>query len=157
VLPLFPAVALTAGNPPGAYAHTTGPIIAERKPAMTILLPADQEIQLALSAGPGHMRSGAALYVFGRHGYQLVRSGTNGFTCLVNRDDNQAGDHDLKPTCWDPEGTRTIVPVMLRVGELIANAATAGDIQKDIEDGYVRVTRTFQGAKSCHPLCKNGP
>lgn len=102
----------------------------------TILLPEAEEIQLALEAGPEHLRAEATVYVFGKEGYRKVRSGSNGFTCLVNRDGNQAGDNDLKPTCWDAEGSRTIVPVMLRVGELIARSASADDIKHDIDEGF---------------------
>jgi hypothetical protein len=104
--------------------------------AATVVLPEDEEAQLALEAGPEHVRAAATLYLFGHHGYRRVRGGTNGFTCLVNRDGNQSGDNYLKPTCWDPEGSRTIVPVMLRVGELIALSASADDIKRDIEAGF---------------------
>jgi hypothetical protein len=55
---------------------------------------------------------------------------------MVNRDGNQAGDNDLKPTCWDPEGSATIVPVMLRVGELMAQGKTADEIKHDIDAGF---------------------
>jgi hypothetical protein len=102
----------------------------------TILLPEQQEIQLALEAGPEHLRADATVYVFGKDGYRKVRTGTNGFTCLVNRDGNQNGDNDLKPTCWDPEGSRTILPVMLRVGELLARSASADEIKRDIDAGF---------------------
>lgn len=102
----------------------------------TILLPQEQEIQMALDAGPEHVRAAASVYVFGKDGYRKVRSGSNGFTCLVNRDGNQKNDQDLKPTCWDPEGSRTIVPVMLRVGELMARSASAQEIERDIEAGF---------------------
>jgi len=120
----------------GTYAQSTGHAIAHIGPAMTVILPEDQETKLALSAGPEHVREGAAIYVFARDGYRLTRAGTNGFTCLVNRDGNQSGDHDLKPTCWDPEGSRTIVPIMLRVGELLAKASTAEQIRQDIDQGF---------------------
>jgi hypothetical protein len=36
----------------------------------TILLPQDQEIQLALEAGPEHLRAAATVYVFGKDGYR---------------------------------------------------------------------------------------
>jgi hypothetical protein len=101
-----------------------------------IFLPQAQEIELALSAGPEHLRSEATVYVFGKKGYEKIRSGKNGFTCMVNRDGNQAGDNDLKPTCWDAEGSATIVPVMLRVGQLLAEGRTADEIKKDIEAGF---------------------
>lgn len=102
----------------------------------TIFLPEDKEIELALEAGPMHLREHASAYVFGKDGYRQVRRGTNGFTCLINRDGNQNGDNDLKPTCWDAEGSRTIVPIVLRVGELIAKAASAEEIELDIGAGF---------------------
>ena len=101
-----------------------------------IFLPQEQEIELALSAAPEHLRSDATVYAFGKKGYEKIRSGKNGFTCMVNRDGNQAGDNDLKPTCWDAEGSATIVPVMLRVGELMAQGKTADEIAHDIEAGF---------------------
>ncbi|HEX7296857.1 MAG TPA: hypothetical protein VF251_13965 [Pyrinomonadaceae bacterium] len=104
--------------------------------SVPILLPREQEIELALSAGPEHLRADATVYVFGGKGYEKIRDGKNGFTCLVNRDGNQSGDNDLKPTCWDPEGSATIVPVMLRVGELIALRKTAKEIAADIDAGF---------------------
>lgn len=101
-----------------------------------IFLPQEQEIELALSAAPEHLRPDATVYVFGKKGYEKIRSGKNGFACMVNRDGNQAGDNDLKPTCWDAEGTATIVPVMLRVGDLMAQGKTADEIAHDIDAGF---------------------
>jgi hypothetical protein len=113
-----------------------GTSIVQAAELATILLPQEQEIQTALEAGPEHLRAAATVYVFGKDGYRKVRDGNNGFTCMINRDGNQKGDNDLKPTCWDAEGSRTIVPVMLRVGELIARSASAEDIQRDIDAGF---------------------
>lgn len=101
-----------------------------------IFLPQEQEIELALSAAPEHLRSEATVYVFGKKGYEKIRTGKNGFTCMVNRDGNQSGDNDLKPTCWDTEGSATIVPVMLRVGELMAQGKTAQEIAQDIDAAF---------------------
>jgi hypothetical protein len=101
-----------------------------------IFLPLAQEIELALGAAPEHLRLDATVYVFGKNGYQKTRSGKNGFTCMVNRDGNQTGDNDLKPTCWDAEGSATIVPVMLRVGELMAQGKSAAEIKSDIDAGF---------------------
>jgi len=119
-------VSALAETPPADTAQSTTPIF----------LPQEQEIELALSAGPEHLRSEATVYVFGKKGYERIRSGKNGFTCMVNRDGNQAGDNDLKPTCWDAEGSATIVPVMLRVGQLLAEGRTADEIKNDIEAGF---------------------
>ena len=104
--------------------------------AMPIFLPQQQEIELALSAGPEHLRLEATVYIFGKKGYEKIRSGKNGFTCMVNRDGNQIGDNDLKPTCWDAEGSATIFPVMLRVGEMLAQGKTADEIRQDVDRGF---------------------
>jgi hypothetical protein len=101
-----------------------------------ILFSPQQEIDLALKAAPVHLRNGATVYTFGKKGYENARAGTNGFNCLVNRDGTQNGAQSVYPTCWDPEGSRTILPVMLRVGELIAQGKSAGEIKRDIEEGF---------------------
>jgi hypothetical protein len=102
------------------------------------LLSPEKEIELALKAAPAHLRSEATVYLFGKRGYAKARTGTNGFNCMVNRDGTQDGDNTLHPTCWDPEGSRTILPVMLRVGELIAQEKSAAEIKRDIDDGFAR-------------------
>jgi hypothetical protein len=100
------------------------------------LLSPQQEIELALKAAPVHLRNEATVYTFGKRGYERARAGTNGFNCMVNRDGIQNGDTAVHPTCWDPEGSRTILPVMLRVGELLAQQKSAAEIKRDIDDGF---------------------
>jgi len=102
----------------------------------TALMSPQQEIELALKAAPVHLRNGATVYTFGKKGYEKARTGANGFNCLVNRDGTQNGKQSVFPTCWDPEGSRTILPVMLRVGELIAQGKSAAEIKRDIEEGF---------------------
>jgi hypothetical protein len=102
------------------------------------LINREQEIDLALKAGPVHLRKDATVFVFSKTGYEKVRSGTNGFNCLVNRDGLQNGDTLVHPTCWDAEGSRTILPVMLRVGELLAQEKSADEIRRDIDDGFAQ-------------------
>jgi hypothetical protein len=100
------------------------------------LIPPTQEIELALKAGPVHIRAAATVYTFGKRGYEKAKSGTNGFNCMVNRDGIQNGDTAVHPTCWDPEGSRTILPVVLRVGELLAQQKSAAEIKHDIDEGF---------------------
>jgi mannose-6-phosphate isomerase-like protein (cupin superfamily) len=108
-----------------ANAQNTGGSLPE-------LLPRDQEIALALSAAPPHLRDGASVYVLESHGYKLVRKGNNGFTCLVHR------DHPMnqKPTCWDREGTDTIVPAVLREGQLLMQGKTVAEVRAEIKRGF---------------------
>jgi hypothetical protein len=104
----------------------------------TPTLSPEEETELALKAGPAHLRDAATVYVFGAKGYQKARTGTNGFNCMVNRDGIQNGDTAVHPTCWDREGSRTILPVMLRVGELLAEGKSAAEIKRDIDEGFAQ-------------------
>jgi hypothetical protein len=96
------------------------------------ILPREKEIELALSAAPEHLRKGAAVYVLERNGFVKIRDSTNGFTCIVNR------DHPLnqKPVCFDAEGTATILPKILRVGELLMRGKPMSEIDAEIAEGF---------------------
>src|ERR1700719_677306 len=96
------------------------------------LLSREKEVALALSAAPEHLRQGAAVYALERNGFVKVRDGSNGFTCIVNR------DHPLnqKPVCFDAEGTATILPKILRVGELLMQGKPMSEIDAEIAEGF---------------------
>jgi len=96
------------------------------------LLPREKEIALALSAAPEHLRNDAGVYVLERNGFVKVRDSANGFTCIVNR------DHPLnwKPVCFDAEGTATILPKILRVGELLMRGKPMSEIDVEIAAGF---------------------
>ena len=96
------------------------------------LLPREKEIELALSAAPEHLRKGAGVYVLERNGFVRVRESTNGFTCIVNRDHPLS----LKPVCFDAEGTATILPKILRVGELLMQGVPMSEIDKESTEGF---------------------
>jgi hypothetical protein len=123
VLPLALAALVSVVRP--------GPA-APVSPDVPELLPRDQEIALALSAAPEHLRTGAAVWVLEKNGFVKVRESTNGFGCIVNR------DHPLnrKPTCYDAEGVATIVPKVLRVGELLMQGKPLSEINAEIAEGF---------------------
>ena len=60
----------------------------------------------------------------------MARKGSNGFTCLVVRDYPQ----DLGPVCHDTEGTRTVVPRLLREAELRARGKSEQQIREEINE-----------------------
>ncbi|MEJ0034886.1 MAG: hypothetical protein WDO68_02160 [Gammaproteobacteria bacterium] len=103
---------------------------------VNVVLPGAAERELALSAAPEPLRAGATVYVFGKNGFEKARAGSNGFTCLVNRDAFIYGASHLKPTCWDAAGATTYVPVMLKLGELLARGASADAIRAAIDAGF---------------------
>jgi hypothetical protein len=103
---------------------------------LSTVFPPAVETTLALSAAPAHLRDGATVYVYGSKGYEKVRDGTNGFTCLLNRDGYLHGYKGFNPTCWDKPGEDTYVPVMLRVGALLSQQATVEAVRRDIDAGF---------------------
>jgi hypothetical protein len=92
----------------------------------------NRETEMALSAAPEHLRAGAGVYVLTTSGYKQTRRSTNKFTCIVNRDHPKA----LKPTCFDEEGSATILPKILRVGELMMQGKSSSEIAADIGAGF---------------------
>jgi hypothetical protein len=125
VRPCFLLLFVAASSNPGSPA---GPAPAARPR----VLERDAEITLALSAAPAHLRKEAGVYAFDKDGFVQVRPSSNGFTCIVNR------DHPLsrKPTCYDAEGTATILPKVLRVGELLAKGIPMPAIESEIAEGF---------------------
>jgi hypothetical protein len=109
---------------------------------LNVVLPRAAEEQLALSAAPEHLRAAATVYVYGERGYERIRAGSNGFTCLVNRDAFLYGAWAFKPTCWDIQGEKTYLPVMLKVGSMLAARESSQAIQAAIDTGFAN--RTFR-------------
>jgi len=99
------------------------------------VLPTTCEVELALSAAPLHLREGAGVVVYTADGYVQHREATNPYTCVVNRD----SPHNIKPTCFDAEGTATILPKIEFVGEQLARGVPTSEIwpavQERFEDG----------------------
>jgi hypothetical protein len=114
--------------------------------ALNVVLPRAAEERLALSAAPEHLRAEATVYVYGKTGFERTRNGTNGFTCLVNRDAFFYGAAEFKPTCWDSQGATTYVPVMLKTGELLARGESFGAIKAAIDAGFA--DKTYQAPHS---------
>src|SRR5688500_14785268 len=95
-------------------------------------IPKDREIELAMAAAPPEVARDASVYVWNSDGYELAKTGTNGFTCLVNRDSFLDGYEVLKPTCWDAHGGATIVPAIVAIEKLRADGKTRTEIIKEI-------------------------
>jgi hypothetical protein len=133
----FFIVALLVAGAPGAGAAQApareDPVAGTASAvALPEIPPVAVEMEMALGAAPAHLREGAGVYVLRDTGYEHVRESRNGFTCVVNRDHPRA----LKPTCWDAEGTRTIVPVVLLFGERLMQGVPLDSIDAEIDRGF---------------------
>ena len=98
--------------------------------------PRERQIQLALSAAPAEISSKATVYILGPHGYEKVREGANGFSCLVERAFIGTTEIAVGPACFDAEGSRTLVLTYLRREELRAQGKSEAEIKDDIANGY---------------------
>src|ERR1700677_2576716 len=96
----------------------------------------EQKIQLAMSAAPAEVSSNAAVYILGPKGYEKVREGTNGFSCFVGRHFVKPTETTVEPTCFDAEGSRTILLVYLRQEELRSSGKSEAVIKADVANGY---------------------
>jgi len=101
-------------------------------PKVAPLLPRDQEIALAESAAPPAVSKNAAVYVLEEKGYVRVRDGSNGFTCLVERD----LPLNIEPICYDQEGSATLVLAVMRKAELRRQGKSQDEVSADIGEGY---------------------
>ncbi|MEM9384469.1 MAG: hypothetical protein AAGA68_05365 [Pseudomonadota bacterium] len=90
------------------------------------------EAALALSAAPEHLRAQAGVWVLTDKGFHEARKTRNHFTCVVNRDDPRV----LKPTCYDAEGTRTILPKVRWIGEALLAGRSMQDIREEVRAGF---------------------
>ena len=92
----------------------------------------DAEIALAISAAPKHLQAGATVYTLERAGYVKVREGQNGLSCLVAAEPGGG----RSPTCWDREGSETILPVAMEEGRLRALGKSEAEIQAFVAEGF---------------------
>jgi hypothetical protein len=95
--------------------------------------PRDQQMSLAMSAAPKEVADDATIYILGAKGYEVARQGSNGFNCIVDRDHKAGG---VAPECYDVEGSRTLLTVILKTEEMRAAGASEDAIQQQIDTGY---------------------
>jgi hypothetical protein len=110
-------------------------------------LPRDLEIQLALSSMPAHLRDHATVYVLNPDkGFEVARTGTNGFSALVARtgDDAMRGswplteyrDDILYPISWDQAGANAQLRVFLDIAEMQAKGTPPQEVKRIIQQRY---------------------
>jgi hypothetical protein len=113
-----------------AAAQSTQIAVSQRPP----LMDRQKEIALALSACPPTVASKAAVYVLDKSGYVKVRDNQNGFTAIVQHSLPSAQE----PQCMDAEGTRTLLPRMLKVAELRAQGKSPEEIKRLVADALAK-------------------
>lgn len=96
----------------------------------------DQEIALALEAGPASVTAKAGVWVHDKTGYVQARESKNGFVCVV--------DHRIpnatEPQCMDAEGVKTFFPKYQLVAQLRAKKTPEADIRKAVKAAFANGT-----------------
>lgn len=104
----------------------------KQRPQYNASVPRDRQIALAASAAPPEVSSKASIYILGPRGYERVRDGANGFSCLVDRE----YVNTVEPECFDAEGSQTTMLARLRTEELRAQGKSEAAIKAEIEAAY---------------------
>jgi hypothetical protein len=105
---------------------------AAESPRCRAETPRARQLELVRSAAPPEVSGNATLYILGKQGYEVVQKGSNGFSCIVDRElvDTQ------EPECFDAEGSATTLLARMRVEELRAQGISEDKINVEIEQGY---------------------
>jgi len=98
--------------------------------SITPQTPADVQIAIARAAGPP-VSAAASIYVLGPHGYVMAVEGTNGFTCLITRDQPDT----MAPECYDAAGGPSL-KVALFVEDERAKGVAEAEISAAVKDRY---------------------
>lgn len=91
---------------------------------------AEDELRLALSAGPPSLSGDADVWLMGPAGFEKLVDGSNGFACLVVR--SAANKGVLAPHCLNDAAVETVLPSMLREAELQARGMSAEEIDAEL-------------------------
>ena len=96
-----------------------------------------QAVQMAIAraAGPP-VSANATILVLGRQGYEKVQTGSNGFTCLIERSPSET----MAPQCFDAAGTDSTVRVLMFIEEQRARGVHEAEIAAAVDDGYRKGT-----------------
>src|ERR1700722_17818707 len=104
------------------------------------LIERSAEVALARSAAPASISADAEVMVLGRHGYETVAKGKNGFACLVERswmspfDFSQFWNPKMRgPICFNPAAVRSIMPLTFKRTELVLAGLSKAQIIEGIK------------------------
>ncbi len=136
------AAIAVAGHMTFAALSLIGASPASSQPAVPKLapMPAQLETRFALSALPPALRQAATVYLLDpKSGYRLARKGTSGVSCLVQRTAWELSDFrdDIYyPLCFDTEGSRTYLKVIMDSASLRAQGLTPAALSALVESRY---------------------
>ena len=128
------------------------------------LMERNAEIALARSAAPESISRDAEVMVLGRHGYETVAKGKNGFVCMVQRswtagiDDPDFWNPKLRaPICFNPPAVRSYLPQTIMKTELILAGRSKAQMFEDIKAALdKKELPTPESGAMCYMMSKQG-
>jgi hypothetical protein len=135
VLAAFTVVAVSSVALP-ARAADAKPRYPKMAPVEQYLIPdRNTEIALARSAAPEAISRNATVLVLGRHGYETVVTGKNGFVCMVERGWTNAIDWPelwnpkiMGPDCLNAPAARSFLPIVYKQTDMVLAGYSEAEI-----------------------------
>lgn len=131
------ALILTAARPLTTLGQDRKDPYRTMAPIEQYLMESQGEIALARSAAPEAISRDAKILVLGRHGFETVVEGKNGFACLVERswtapyDDPEFWNPKIRGAiCYNLPGVQSVLPLTLKKTDL----ALAGRSKVEISE-----------------------
>ena len=104
------------------------------------LMERSAEVALARSAAPASISQDAEVMVLGRHGYETVAKGKNGFVCIVERSWTAGIDEpdfwnpkQRGPICLNPPAVRSYLPQTILKTESILGGRSKAQMFEDLK------------------------
>ncbi len=128
-------------------------------------LMADQgaEITLARSAAPESISRDAEVRVLGRHGFETVVKGKNGFVCIVGRGWSSAADPDFwnpkvrVPMCLNAPAERTYLLRVTKITDLAMEGQSLAQVNHSIAAALTRKELPpMEPGAMCYMMSKQG-
>src|ERR1700722_12024126 len=128
------------------------------------LMERSAEIALARSAAPVSISQDAEVMVLGRHRYETVVKGKNGFVCMVERswtagiDDPGFWNPKLRgPICFNPPAVRSYLPQTIMKTESILAGRSKAQMFEDIKVALdKRKLPPSESGAMCYMMSKQG-
>jgi hypothetical protein len=137
------ALAVMLGATGQAQAQDAGTPYPSMAPLDQYLMERNAEIDLARSAAPESISRDADVMVLGRHGYETVVRGKNGFVCMVQRswtagsDDPDFWNPRLRAAnCFNPPAARTYLPNTIKRTELVLAGKSKAQMFEGIKAAF---------------------
>lgn len=128
------------------------------------LMERNAEIAMARSAAPASVSRDADVMVLGRHGYETVVKGKNGFVCMVERswtagiDEPDFWNPKLRgPICFNAAAVRSYLPQTIRKTELVLAGRSKAQMVEAIKSALDKKELPApESGAMCYMLSKQG-